>query len=104
MPQPITQPPCNGSYITIVASAVDPTRYATTVGDALARYPGSRYLKTAETCSSLRPDLDGSDIYVVYFGPVTSADEACRARSGGPEDAYVRTLSNTVADTHRVQC
>jgi len=102
--QLITQPVCDDTYITVLASAVDPDRYASAVADSLVNYQGSNYLKTVETCSSLRPSVDGADIYVVYFGPYVSRDEACDARVFGPTDAYVRTLSLTVPDTHRIQC
>ena len=101
---PMTQPPCDAGYITVLASALNSATNATVVTDSLALYPGSAYLKTAETCSSLRPSVDGEPIYVVYFGPFLTSSEACSARSSGPTDAYVRILSSTVPDTHRVDC
>ena len=102
--QPMTQPPCDGGYITVLASALNSATNATAVNDSLVRYLGSAYLKTAETCSSLRPSVDGEPIYVVYSGPFLTESEACSARSSGPADAYVRILSSTVPDSHRVDC
>jgi serine/threonine-protein kinase len=102
--QPMTRPPCDDTYITVLVSSLDPATDASVVADALARYPGSSYLKTIETCPSLRPAVDGAEIYVVYFGPFLTAGEACAARSSGPTDSYVRILSLTVPDTHRVTC
>lgn len=102
--QPMLRPPCDDTYITVLASALDPATDATVVADALARYPGSEYLKTIETCPSLRPAVDGAEIYVVYFGPFLTEAEACAGRSAGPSDAYVRMLSLTVPDTHRILC
>ncbi len=101
---PMTRPPCDDTYITLLASSLDPATDATAVGDALARYPGSAYLKTIETCPSLRPSVDGAEIYVVYLGPYLTESEACAARASGPSDAYVRILSLTVPDTHRIDC
>jgi len=100
----MTRPPCDDRYITVVASSLDPANDARVVADALARYPGSSYLKTMETCPSLRPSVDGAEIYVVYFGPFSTSSEACAARSSGPSDAYARILSLSVPDTHRVSC
>lgn len=102
--QPISKPPCDDTYITIVASALNPDTNASVLTSVLERYPGSAYLKTSETCPSLRPSLNGEEIYVAYFGPFQFSDEACAARSKGPADAYVRILSLTVPDTHRVTC
>jgi serine/threonine-protein kinase len=102
--QPMTRPPCDDTYITVLISSLDPATDATAVSDALTRYPGSAYLKTIETCPSLRPSVNGAEIYVVYFGPFLTEAEACAARASGPSDAYVRTLSVTVPDTHRIAC
>jgi serine/threonine-protein kinase len=101
----MTQPPCDDSYITIVASAVVPSLYPKTVGDALAQYSDSQYLLTKTTCPSLRAQyVDGSDIYVVYFGPYFSREEACDARVRGPPDAYVKQLSSDLPGDHEVSC
>ncbi len=102
--QPMTRPSCDDTYITVLISSLDPATDATAVGDALTRYPGSAYLKTIETCPSLRPSVDDAEIYVVYFGPFLTEAEACAARASGPSDAYARILSVTVPDTHRIAC
>jgi serine/threonine-protein kinase len=102
--QPMSKPPCDDTYITVVASAVNSDTNASVLTSVLERYPGSAYLKTSETCPSLRASLNGEDIYVAYFGPFLTSSEACAARSKGPTDAYVRILSLTVPDTHRVAC
>ena len=99
------RPDCDGRAITIVASAVDPTQYAAEVSGKLAEYTGSAYLKTSETCPSLRARMpDGSDIYVVYFGPYPDASTACAARAAGPPDAYVKMLSFDLPFDHDVPC
>jgi hypothetical protein len=40
----------------------------------------------------------------VYFGPFPSSAEACAARDDGPDDAYVRRLSNDLGPDHSVSC
>lgn len=100
----MSRPFCDGSYITALASAVNPDRYTDEVARGLRDYPGAQYLRTDQACPSLRPDLDGNPIYMVYFGPYPSLDQACAARSAGPQDAYVRVLSTTADWREQVQC
>jgi hypothetical protein len=101
---PITQPPCNGGFITVLASAVGDQATADSMGAVLDQHAGSNYLRTDVTCSSLTPSSGGEPIYVVYFGPYATDREACAARSQGPADAYVRRLSNDIPPSHSVQC
>jgi serine/threonine-protein kinase len=101
---PITQPPCDGGYITVLGSAIGDQATADSMAAVLNQYPGSNYLRTDVTCSSLTPSSNGQPIYVVYFGPFATDREACAARTQGPKDAYVRRLSNDLPPTHSVQC
>jgi serine/threonine-protein kinase len=101
---PITQPPCNGGYITVLGSAIGSQATADSMKVVLEQYSGSNYLRTDVTCSSLTPSANGQPIYVVYFGPYATDHEACAARSQGPKDAYVRLLSNTASPTNSVTC
>ncbi len=103
LPTAMQQPPCDDAHITIVASAIDPASYAATVSAALASFPGSNYL-ISTNCPSLRQDLDGNEIYVIYFGPFPQVQDACDARASGGPDSYVRTLSQTLPATHTVSC
>jgi serine/threonine-protein kinase len=96
---PMMQPACDGQFITIVASAVTPGQYATQVAIVLDQRPGASYLRTDQTCPSLRPDVDGNPIYIVYFGPFATKSEACDARALGPTDAYVKVLDTTTSYT-----
>ena len=100
----MAKPECDGSFITVVGSAVDPERYVEIVKLILDSYPGSQYLCTDQTCPSLRAELEGAPIYVGFFGPFPDQDEACAARVLGPSDAYVRILSDSVPFTHVVDC
>ena len=102
--RPMSRPPCEGGYITIVASAVGDQATAGGIAAVLDAHPGSEYLRTDQTCSSLRPDVDGEPIYVVYLGPYAFDTDACAARAEGPEGAYAKQLSNEVAPDQVVNC
>ena len=102
--RPMQRPDCDGSYITLVASSIGDQATARSIGALLERYPTTDYLRTDQTCSSLRPDVDGEPIYVVYFGPYPLVDDACAARASGPSGAYVKQLSNDVSPDRSVSC
>lgn len=93
----MTQPECDDSWITIVGSLTTPDNYQRETRGVLEQFDGSQYLLTHTTCPSLRPDLDGNPIYVVFFGPYGTKAEACAERERGPSDAYVKILSSTVS-------
>lgn len=103
--KPITKPACDGKYITLVGSSVDPDGYALQIGNVLKQYPAANYLRTGLVCSSLRAESAAGDpIYVVYFGPFSSKEQACRARDDGPDGAYVKVLDNTSNPGAGVNC
>jgi cytoskeletal protein RodZ len=101
---PMQAPPCDGGFITIIASAVGEQATADGIGAVLEQYPGSNYLRTDQTCSSLNPSVNGQPIYVVYFGPFPFASDACAARADGTQGSYARQLSNDVPPSHQVDC
>lgn len=78
--------------------------WARNVADLLALYPDANYLRTDQTCASLRPEVDGNAIYSVYFGPFPSRQAACDARFRGAEDSYVKQLSPDLDPMHQVDC
>ena len=102
--RPMQRPPCDGSYITVLASAVGDQATAGGISAVLDQYPSSNYLRTDQTCPSLTPDVDGEPIYVVFFGPFAFDSDACAARADGPEGAYARQLSNELGPDHSVTC
>ena len=102
--RPMQRPPCEGEYIAIFASAVGDQATADGIAGVLDAFPGTEYLRTDQTCSSLRPDVDGEPIYVVYRGPFAFAEDACTARAEGPDGAYVKQLSNDVPVDQVVAC
>lgn len=102
----MTQPECDGSYITAVGASVSSheARNRANIARLLRKYPDASYLRTDQTCGSLWPAADGAPIYVVYFGPFATKEEACDARSLGPRDAYVRPLSDSISHHTRIYC
>jgi serine/threonine-protein kinase len=98
------QPTCDGGYITVLASAIGTQATASSIEGVLDTYPGSNYLRTDQTCPSLRPAQGGDPIYVVFLGPFAFESDACTARAAGPPDAYARQLSNDLGPDHSVDC
>lgn len=91
---PMSQPECDGTFITLIGASVEPDNYQSEISQLLNSYPGSVYLRTDTTCLSLRQELDGNPIYAVYYGPFDTFQEACDARSRGPSGSYVKPLDN----------
>lgn len=66
---PMALPPCDGSYIAIIASTSGPR-----AASGSRNYPDGNYLRTDITCDSLNPffssgALQGQPIYLIFFGP-----------------------------------
>jgi len=101
--QPIANVPCAGGYLTLISSAINPDSYQSEVQNLLNTYPGSSYLKTGASCSALTQLSDqGTDIYAVYFGPFSSASQACANRPF--ESANVRAMQNLSPSDAAVDC
>jgi hypothetical protein len=102
---PLSSPSCGGQFVTFVGAAVIPGKQQAEVQRLLANYPGSSYLLTELSCSSLRARLaDGRSIYAVYYGPFATQTEACAARTRAGGDSYVKRLDNVRPDNHIVEC
>lgn len=91
---PISNPPCNGQAIVILGNITTPGLYAAGVQQLLDAHPGAYYLRTDQSCPSLRRANDaGNPIYAV-FEPTTPS-KVCDAvhRAGG--SAYGKFLDYT---------
>ncbi|ROP42494.1 serine/threonine-protein kinase [Saccharothrix texasensis] len=103
--EPMSVPTCDGAYVTFVGAAVEPGRYRTDVQRLLSDHPGARYLHSPTTgCGSLRHQLDGADIYAVYYGTFGTQDEACAQRAAVGGDAYVKRLDRTTPPSQLLTC
>ncbi len=92
---PVTKPACDGMGIVVLFSATTPGLYETEVQQMLNDHPGSSYLRTDQTCSSLNQSYEGNPIYTVYQAAGYDLGGLCQAASslGG----YARWLNNTSA-------
>ncbi|HEU5474662.1 MAG TPA: serine/threonine-protein kinase [Actinophytocola sp.] len=102
---PLSTPACDGSYVLIVGSAITPQQYQRTVQTFLDQYPGARYFHAPSTgCRSLRHQLDGADIYSIYYGPFPDKETACARRATTGGDSFVRRLDNSSTPERAVSC
>lgn len=103
--QPMSRPACNGQYIVMLGSVTTPGLYEAGVQRLLDAHPGAFYLRTDQTCPSLRAATDDGDpIYAVFIpGGTTRADVCSRVRAAGG-DAYGKILDYTTDPGYRIPC
>lgn len=102
---PITRPSCDGRGIVVLFSAVTPGAYESEIRTALAENPGSKYLRTDQSCPSLRPrDDNGNVIYAVYRESGYTRAEVCADVASAPDGAYGRWLDMTSDPSELVTC
>ncbi|MFC4852760.1 serine/threonine-protein kinase [Actinophytocola glycyrrhizae] len=102
---PLSTPDCDGSYLLIVGSAVDPSKYGRDVQAFLDANPDANYLHAPTTgCHSLRHRLDDADIYAVYYGPFPDIQQACDKRAVVGGESFVRRLDGTSSPERTVSC
>jgi serine/threonine protein kinase len=102
---PLSTPACDGSYIVIVGSAVNPKQYGESVQKFLDENSGAKYLHAPSTgCRSLRQQFEGADIYSVYYGPFVNKARACDKRDSVGKDSFVRRLDDTSSPERAVSC
>lgn len=102
---PISRPSCDGRGIVVLYSAVTPGAYASEIGAALAANPGAKYLRTDESCPSLRArDDNGNVIYAVYLESGYTRSEVCADVAIAPAGAYGRWLDLTSDPSVLVTC
>lgn len=105
LPTPITRPSCVGRGIVVLYSAVTPGAYASEIGTALANNPGAKYLRTDQSCPSLRPrDDNGNAIYAVYRESGYTKAELCADVAKAPGGGYGRWLDLTSDPAELVNC
>ncbi|OMC06945.1 serine/threonine-protein kinase [Mycolicibacterium fortuitum] len=91
--QPISRPACNGQYIVILGSVTTPGLYEAGVQRLLDAHPGAFYLRTDQTCPSLRAETeDGNPIYAVFVPGGTTQGQMCAKVRAYGGDAYGKVL------------
>jgi serine/threonine-protein kinase len=105
LPTPMSSPSCNGEGIVVLGIVTTPGRYAAGVQRLLDVHPGASYLRTDQSCPSLRQaDDEGDPIYAVYRHAGTTEREvraAVRAAGGG---AYGKWLDNSTDPGYMIPC
>ena len=84
---------CDGSYILIVDSVLVPHDELITpyVDQALTQHPGAKSMPGL-ACNSLRSEVDGQEVFAIYYDAGHSVDKVCelKAKYGG----NARSLNN----------
>lgn len=95
---PISTPACDGTAIMVVENATNPETDRDVIAGALAANPGAQYLRTDNSCPSLRQsDENGNLIYAAYIVVGQGKSAICSAFPRFPEDDYGKLL-DTVSD------
>ncbi|MBN3511466.1 serine/threonine protein kinase [Mycolicibacterium septicum] len=103
--QPMSRPACNGQYIVILGSVTTPGLYEAGVQRLLDAHPGAFYLRTDQTCPSLRSATeDGDPIYAVFMLGGTTHAQVCAVVQEAGGDAYGKVLDYTADPGPRVPC
>lgn len=102
---PISVPACTGTGIVVIQSAVEPASYTQEISSALAANPGASYLRTDNSCPSLRQQSDaGNPIYAVYQPAGSTTQSICTAVASAPSGSYGKWLDLTTDPTVIVAC
>lgn len=95
---------CTGQYIVVYHSSTDPSAYAQDIQTNLQSHPGSKYLLTLSSCSSLnRMSKAGTLIYTVYGGPFDTLAQACVAASRFPDESYVKIMDGATTPDQAIR-
>lgn len=102
---PISRPPCDGTGIVVLGSVTTPGQYSEGVKRLLDANPGASYLRTNQSCPSLRQaTADGNPIYAVYRAAGNSESAVCDAVHAAGGGAYGKWLDNTTAPDFIIPC
>ena len=96
LPTPISSPACNGQGIVVLGNVTTPGEYAAGVQRLLDDHPGASYLRTDQSCPSLRrADEHGNAIYAVYRPAGMTLSSVCAAVRAAGTGAYGKWLNFT---------
>jgi hypothetical protein len=101
----MSSPACDGTWVVFLGATTDPASYPADVQTILDSNPGAQYTITQGGCSSMRQQLpDGTKIYAVWTGPYADQAQACAARAGFGEGAYVKRMDNSTPPEQLWEC
>jgi serine/threonine-protein kinase len=96
---------CNGQGIVVLGSVTTPGLYAEGVQRQLDAHPGASYLRTDQSCPSLRPATSESNpIYAVFKFGGTTQGEVCAAVRAAGAGAYGKWLDTTTDPGYIIPC
>ena len=102
---PISYPKCDGQGIVIFGSVTTPGLYPAGVQHLLDAHPGAFYLRTDQTCPSLRQaTAEGNPIYAVFEPGGTTQDQVCAAVRAAGGGAYGKWLDTTTDPNYIIPC
>jgi serine/threonine-protein kinase len=105
LPMPMSHPTCNGQGIVTLGSVTTPGLYAAGVQRLLDAHPGAFYLRTDQTCPSLRPATDaGNPIYAVFNLGGTTPGAVCGAVRAAGGNAYGKWLDTKTDPGYIIPC
>lgn len=101
----MTIPDCDGTGIVVLGNATQPGSYAVEIQSYLDKFPGARYLRTDQSCSSLRQVSDsGTAIYAVYRPSGTTRAEVCADVRTAGGNAYGKWLDTSTDPSSLMTC
>ena len=105
LPTPMSKPNCNGQGIVILGNITTPGLYAAGVQGLLNAHPGAYYLRTDQSCPSLRQATEkGNPIYAVFEPAGTTQSEVCDAVRTAGGGAYGKWLDYTTDPGYIIPC
>ena len=101
LPTPMSKPRCNGQGIVVLGNVTTPGQYESGIQRLLNLHPGASYLRTDQSCPSLRQaDDEGDPIYTVYRPGGTTEQQLCAGVRAAGGDAYGKVLDYTTDPAH----
>ncbi|MCH9737089.1 MAG: serine/threonine protein kinase [Actinomycetia bacterium] len=102
---PISRPACNGQGIVVLGNVTTPGQYAQGVQRLLSAHPGASYLRTDQSCPSLRQANEaGNLIYAVFKPAGQTRGQVCAAVRAAGGDAYGKWLDTSTDPAYIIPC
>lgn len=102
---PISFLHCDGQGIVVLGSVTTPGLYAAGVQRLLDAHPGAFYLRTDQSCPSLRQvTAEGNPIYAVFALGGKTREQVCAAVRAAGGNAYGKWLDTTTDPEHMIVC
>jgi len=102
---PMSKPVCNGQGIVVLGNVTTPGQYASGIQRLLNLFPGASYLRTDQSCPSLRQRSDeGNPIYTVFRPAGTTQGSICAAVRSAGGDAYGKWLDTKTDPNFLMRC